>query len=228
MNRSISTPVSLKAVIASAKQQLRIASTTEHDLMLYRLADECIGQIGALDGFVKVTECFDIEDYRFELPSGFIRPIAVRLVGTQTDGVAGNVLYFDQDFLRQCDCEDTEYRNYPDISATGQISNGYWVFNTDITATQAVMTYYGRNLDEDCLMVMFEQQERAVRAYICWSFCRTFFDLYPRDIRADYQSEWTAQRRFLIGDAVQRDFRNKRTQIGSIASALISNHNFSI
>jgi hypothetical protein len=228
MKRGVLTPVSLKAVIASAKQNLRIATTTEHDLMLYRLADECISQIGTLDGFVKMTRCFDIEDYKFELPEGFIRPIAIRLVGTQTDGVAGNVLYFNQDFLRQCDCEDTQFRNYSDLQATGQISEGYWVFNTDINATQAVMSYYGRNLDEDCMMVMYEQQERAVRSYLCWNFTRIFYDLYPRDVRNEYMAEWTAQRRYLIGETVQRDFRNKREQIGSIVSAIISNHNFSI
>lgn len=228
MKRSISTPVSLKAVVASAKQELRIAATSEHDAMLYRLADECLGQIGSLDMFVKQTECFDIEDYRFELPDGFIRPVAIRLVGTQTDGVNANVLYFDQDFLRQCECEDTVFRNFPNIAATGQISNGYWVFNTNITATKAVMTYMGRNLDENCLMVMYEQQERAVRTYLCWKFSRMFYDVFPRDVRADFQAEWTAQRRYLIGDAVQRDFRNKRTQVGSIARALLINQNFAI
>lgn len=228
MRRGIATPISLKSVIASAKQQLSIDNTNEHDLFLYRLADEAIGQVGSLDTFVKQTECFEIDNYRFELPNGFVRPIAMRLEGTSTDRINSNVVYFDKDFLRECQCEIPDNDNYPNLRSTGQIVDGYWVFNTDTTATHAVMTYLGRNLDEDCIMVMYENQERAVRSYLCWNFTRRFFKMFPPNISESYRQEWMAQRRYLIGENVARDFRNKRQQIGSIASALIINQNFSI
>lgn len=228
MKRNIATPISLKSVIASAKQQIRIAQTTEHDAMLYRLADEALGQAGSLDTFVKQTECFYIEDYRFELPNGFVRPIAIRLEGGTTMDANSNVMYFNQEFIRQCQCDDPEVRNYPDLQSTGQIVNGYWLFNTDVKATKAVMTYLSRNLDEDCMMVMYEHQERAVRAYICWNFTRTYFEMYPPNISESYRQEWISQRRYLIGEAFQREYLNNRTQIGSIYRALINNQNFSI
>lgn len=228
MKRSIATPVSIKSVIASAKQQLRIANTSEHDAMLYRLADEAIGQVGSLDTFVKQTECFEIENYMFELPNGFVRPIALRLEGDNTMNTNSNVTYFNQEFLRQCQCDDPEFRSYSDLQATGEIINGYWMFNTDIKASKAVMTYLARNLDEDCMMVMYENQERAVRSYISWNFTRTYYELYPPNISESYRQEWMAQRRFLIGEAYQRDYLNNRTQVGSIYRALVNNQNFAI
>jgi len=228
MKRNIATPISLKSVIASAKQQIRIAHTSEHDAMLYRLADEALSQAGSLDTFIKQTECFDIEDYKFELPNGFVRPIAIRLEGDTTMDANSNVMYFNQEFIRQCQCEDPEVRNYPDLQSTGQIVNGYWLFNTDVKATKAVMTYLSRNIDEDCLMIMYAHQERAVRSYICWNFTRTYFELYPPNISESYRQEWMAQRRHLIGEAFQREYLNNRTQIGSIYRALINNQNFSI
>jgi hypothetical protein len=130
--------------------------------------------------------------------------------------------------LRQCQCDDPEFRNYSDLQATGEIVNGYWMFNTDIKATKAVMTYLARNLDEDCMMIMYENQERAVRAYISWNFTRTYYELYPPNISESYRQEWMAQRRFLIGEAYQRDYLNNRTQVGSIYRALVNNQNFAI
>lgn len=228
MKRNIATPISLKSVIASAKQQLRIAQTSEYDAMFYRLADECLGQVGSLDTFIKQTECFEIEDYKFELPNGFVRPIALRLEGDNTMEYNSNVTYFNQEFIRQCQCDDPEVRNYPDLQATGQIINGYWMFNTDVKATKAIMTYLSRNLDEDCMMVMYEHQERALRSYLSWNFTRMYFEMFPPNISESYRQEWMAQRRYLIGESFQREYLNTRTQVGAIYRALINNQNFSI
>jgi hypothetical protein len=102
------------------------------------------------------------------------------------------------------------------------------MFNTDVKATKAVMTYLSRNLDEDCMMIMYENQERAVRSYISWNFTRMYFEMFPPNISESYRQEWMAQRRYLIGESFQREYLNNRTQIGSIYRALINNQNFSI
>jgi hypothetical protein len=231
MNRGTAKPVSLKNVVASAKRALRITDGS-HDADLTAFADEALLHMWTADTYIKRTECIEICNMMFPLPNGFIRPIAMELVGDSKlpESLGLNrVLYFDKNYLKQCDCEVEGGNNsYPDLRQTGQIIGGNWVFNTTNSATHAVITFEGRNLDEDCLMVMYDFQIRAVRAYICYNFARTYHELFRPDVMQSYQQEWTAQRRYLVGEANVRNYRNQKTQIKSIASALVYNTNFSI
>jgi hypothetical protein len=232
MKTGTAHPISAKNVLASAKRRLRITDTT-HDDDLLSLIYEGAQHLWNRDTYIKRTECFEIENLMFRLPDGFIRPLALELVSPNPSEEVSTepntrVLYFDKNYLKQCDCEDSSTSSYSPIQKTGQIVDGYWVFNTTTTATHAIMTYEGRNLDEDCLMVIYDYQIRALRSYACYQFARTYDDMYNPQQAESYRQEWMAQRRFLNGEANLREFKNKRTQIKAITSALIYNTNFDI
>lgn len=230
MKTGTAHPISARNVLASAKRRLRITDTT-HDDDLLSLIYEGAQHLWNRDTYIKRTECIEIENLMFRLPNGFIRPLALELVSNQDSSTTepnSRVLYFDKNYLKQCDCDDSSTSNYSPIQKTGQIVDGYWVFNTTTTATHAILTYEGRNLDADCLMVIYDYQIRALRSYACANFTRTYDDIYPQAVSESYRQEWMAQRRYLNGEANLREFKNKRTQIKAITSALIYNTNFDI
>ena len=213
--------VSLEEAVSSAKQQLRIEDTSEHDVYMIRLANEAIVSMIDNTTYIKGMCNLDIIDGRAKLPCGFIRLLATRFV-TNNGNYYGNT-YVDASYLQE-NLTGFASIGYQHYSGQFQIQNGYIVFNdpqlNDIAMSVA---YMGRNIDSNGLMQMSERQERAVNAYICWKFTLSYFERFPADIRNTYEREWVKQKGFLAGLSANERFNENKAEIASIMNAWITN-----
>jgi hypothetical protein len=71
-------------VIARAKMQLRIATTTEHDDTLEVFISEALDHLDCASQLVKKQCCIDVCDHVSELPKGFVRILGLRPVCSDT------------------------------------------------------------------------------------------------------------------------------------------------
>ena len=75
------------------------------------------------------------------------------------------------------------------------------------------------------MMVMYDHQENAVLAYICWKFTMRHFLQYPRDIREAYKTEYVVQKSYIRGFEFTNQFEQQKAQIGAIYNALLLDMN---
>ncbi len=213
--------VPLEEAVSSAKQQLRVEDTSEHDTYMIRLANEAMNSMTGNSTYIKKQCDLDVIDGRAKLPCGFIRLLATRYLNSE--GFPYGYTYVDAAFLQE------NYDNYASINAQHyfgqfQIQNGYIIFNNpQLDTTQIRIAFMGRNVDEIGFMLMSERQERGVNAYICWKFTQSYWDRYPKYITDEYKREWVLQKRHMTGLDANEKFNENKAEIASIMNAWITN-----
>jgi uncharacterized protein YlzI (FlbEa/FlbD family) len=214
--------IKLSNAVSSAKEMLGIEDTSLHDVFLLKLADEAVRRISSQKMLVKSTKCFAIENNMVRLPDGFSRLLAVAVDNNRLDNRA---LYVENDFIEGLECTTDTTLQIKPIRNNIEIVGDYIVFSSDIEANNATISYRGYNLDEDCMMVMYDHQENAVLAYICWKFTMRHFLQYPRDIREAYKTEYVVQKSYIRGFEFTNQFEQQKAQIGAIYNALLLDMN---
>ncbi len=212
--------ISLEEAMSSAKQQLRIEDTSEHDNYLIRLANEAMNSMTSNTTYIKKVCTLDIIDGRAKLPCGFIRLLATRYIsGNQPYGYA----YVDTAFLQENQMTQAYVGTYH-YSRAFQINDGYIVFNNpQLEDMEMRIAFMGRDVDSSGLMVMSERQERAVNAYLCWKFTKSYWDRFPKYLSDDYRQEWILQKKHLTGLSANERFNENKEEIAGIMNAWITN-----
>lgn len=220
MNTGRFRPISLSQIVSSAKLQLRLYNTTEWDNYLEMLADEGLKHLLTNDQDI-ISSCVkEIRDGRACLPNGFKRLIAVILTDEN-----GNELALDW-------ADQTLLVNSGLYSVNGvdnrwnrisPIQGGHIVFDFPLIgdAQYCKIVYMGRNLDEYGLTVAHEMEERAIVSYIAYKFARAYPKQYTAMQIRDWKDEWQNQKRFLQGEAVQRDFQDNKDRIAALFNSFL-------
>lgn len=205
--------IPLSEAVASAKEELRL-TTTEHDSFLTRLANQALVSMSTSSTSVKSVCTLDIVDGRAELPCGFVRFVSAVFIDHD---VPVGPIYADIAFYGQCGLNE----QVQPMKDGFQIINGFLVMNNPQVPENISIkiAYFGRNVDEDGLMVMTDRQERAIIAYICYKFSRAYFERFPYEIRTDFKNEWAAQRAYITGMDTYEGFREDIKAISSIIKA---------
>lgn len=211
--------ISLSEAVASAKDLLRVANTTEHDVFLHRLANEALVHLTDQTTYIKRICDIPIVDGRAELPCGFVRLLFCR----RLDNLALNgPVYYDASAVQ----DDGIPQGLTPFINDFQIVNGFIVFvNPNVPDGDLRIAFMGRTLDENGFMVMTDRQERAVTAYICYKFCRAYWERFPQYVWNDYQTEWSTQKKCLTGLSVAERFQENKKEIASILLGFISSDN---
>ncbi len=218
--------IPLTACVASAKMQLRVEDSSD-DLWMEKLANEAARHYDSLSIFIKRQCTLDITNGKAKLPNGFYRMLGLRLNGSFN---CATLFYVDMPFLNSCDCSlATSARN---LSGSFQIQNGYIVFGTNmsftdpitgdvITATSVDCAFIGLNVDSDGMMIVREDMERGISAYICWMYGLQNPDKFNTYQIEKYEQIWKAQKTWIQSIDIQNQFMNTRRQIAQIANAWV-------
>lgn len=242
--------ISTSDIIARAKMQLGISNTTDNDIWFETLANEAARHLDCLSVTVKRTCKLDIDGTSVCLPKGFKKFVALRFVDesltpnnasiqsiTQNTsniiitpampyGFMDNAIYADLKFLTDCGTNnDGLWTDFPELF---QIQNGSIFFHGKPMSTTALISFMGLNVDENGMMLVFEDYERAIWNYICWMFCLQNFERYPANLREEYRMTWTAQKAWIKSEEVVQHFKDTKRQVSEWANALVSDKNWSI
>ena len=202
--------IPLSEVVAAAKETLRISGTTEHDAFLTRLANTALTHLTDSTTYVKRVCDVPIVDGRAELPCGFVSLLFCKRLD---DFVLNSAIYYDSSLI----LDDGIPSGLTPFVNDMQIVNGFIVFlNPSVPDGTLRVAFMGRTLDEDGFMVMSDRQERAIEAYICYKFCRAYWERFPQYVWKDYQEEWSSQKKYLTGLSAAERFQENKKEIASI------------
>jgi|1_EtaG_2_1085319.scaffolds.fasta_scaffold06477_3 hypothetical protein len=222
--------IKLQQCVAAAKEALRI-DTTDDDTWMYSLANEGLRALDCLTLFEKQETCLDIIDLKAQLPPGFWQLIGARLGCSNS---CNNAILIDLPFLKFCGVNTSNTVNVNNYYSTFDIQDGWMCFhqqpststtNGTTTTTTNIDTvhisYWGLNVDDDGIIKVRPDWERAIRNYILWQFKLESSQEYNHYVIDKHERVWVAQKRWIKGTAVQEDFRNKKRQIAEVTNAWI-------
>jgi hypothetical protein len=205
--------VPLSEAIISAKEELRLGDTTMHDKFLMRLANQAMVSMTDNATYV-VRGCeVDVIDGYGDLPCGAVRVIAARWVSGGSN--QADPVYTETAFIQ----DGTIPAGYAPVSNQFRVVDDRIVFLNPLTPDGVLFVVFsGRNVDEDGLMVMSDRQERAITAYLCYKFAKSYPERYLMGFWQDSQMEWKAQKAHLTGMSAMERFHENKQQIASIVT----------
>lgn len=215
--------IDVRQVITSAKMQLRIESA-DSDAWFENLVHMGMRHVDSLDVFVKQVRQLPIKDGVVCLPKGFRQLIAFR---TGVEGACSKGIYVDMPFIKNCGCS-INVTDMVQMEGAAEIQNDKLVFHTETTDTECTLAYMGLNVDDNGIMLIPDDYERGLTAFVCWKYTQQNFEQYPITVSETYRREWLAQKKWLRSVAVQNDFRNTRRQISEVVKALVSDKIFNV
>lgn len=226
--------VGIDQIVSSVKMTLNI-ETTDSDNYFDKLINEAVRHLDCLSIFKKCVQILSVTNNMAALPQGFFRMIALRI---GTDANCSDAIYVDVDFINTCGCS-TGVINVNSNQGVYEIQGGYIIFHPNpVTVlpdgetipseviTSCTIAYFGMNMDEDCMMKVYEYYERALTAYVCWKYTQSNFSEYPQYVQAMYMQEWIAQKKWVKSIDFQNNFRNTRLQVQEIVNAVLVNKNW--
>lgn len=230
--------ISIEEVIASAKMRLRLTDSSAPDMVLENYIIFGSRSIAALDSFILRQKKLSIEEGVASLPKDFYTLIAARMLNpvvpdgdpSATSPQCSRALYINTSYLHSngCDCSGDGVTSYSD---TFKIVGNQLHFNSYVSATELILTYMARNVDESGLPCIPEDHVRALVAYACYQYALSYrvtgLDQsgYMPDQIADYKREWIAQKAYCRGLAVKKDARHRRAELMSTMNALLTDRN---
>ncbi len=220
--------VSEEDVISRIKFDLRLTDTTEHDTHFEILLREGLGSMNCISQLQKKQCDLPVEDNKVKLEGDLVRFIAARpKTWTVSEDQEENplrcatLIYADTAFLNQCGCDCNGVTNYRGMNGF-QINKGYIHFNSDTSITSLTVAYQGMWLDENGKRAIFERFERALNAYACWKFTRSWPEKYSFNTQESYRMEWANQREKMKGMDVKTEFEENRVYIAGMMRSLIT------
>jgi hypothetical protein len=223
------TQISIEQVIASAKMQLKI-ETTDQDIWFEKIANQGAGPTGlrAISTFTKKQCQLNVVSGKAKLPKGFNQLIALRY-NANSDAAQPNsnlncapMLYVDMGFLNNCGC-NTNIPFVQNSKGVFQINGGHVIFYGGVPdGTEVSIAYFGNNVDENGLQMIYERYERALTAFICYFYTLQNANEYNQYVIESYRQEWMAQKRLVRSMDVRESFNNTKYQLMEISNALIT------
>jgi nitrite reductase/ring-hydroxylating ferredoxin subunit len=223
--------INVDQVITRTKARLRLMETTEADAYINLLIDEAARGLNAEN--TKTIQCEDVEIDcgRAKLPDNYSELYFFMLDGGCCNGCSHtdapeptppNFLY--------CSCPSIYY--YDKSAMIGDncdwygnafyIQNGYIFFPSTNTATHVKVYFYGFNV-KDGMMVVSDDQERALSAYAAFQYANEYPESYTPEQRRNWNAEWVAQKNWLNGNKILKEFKLQKPQISLIANAVLIN-----
>lgn len=193
--------ITTEYIVAGSKLKLGIRDSSEDDLYLADLVNLGVKRLRNLFTLVPAVAQLPIVDFKAKLPEGFVRfnhPIPITFTDefgkAVTQGV-GNPVFVNNAFYTNSPYEfgaDQSTR----VSGSYNIVNGYIFFSSGTTATHCKIAYLSTNVDEDGEVAIPAIAEDALTAFVCWNYCRTYFQKYSA-VANDYKLEWMNGKRHL-------------------------------
>ena len=137
------------------------------------------------------------------------------------------ILIADKRFLSDCGCEDLGV--YDDIISMATIVGNKVIFNTSYEHDAKVeISYIGFYKDNDCMLVILADYERALSAYARMKFLQAYPERkgqYTTMLLQLASREWVNQKSWVKGVAAKNSFDNNKYEISRLAKAWFSNQN---
>lgn len=224
---SLLSVIPISEVISSAKAQLGLEDTNQWDNFFQLFGREAARNLRCLGIYTKHQCKLDIVDSKSKLPCNFYRLVALRFPKNnnqlENDSTTGffNFIYVDKPFLKDCKTGDPAF--LANFSQTFQINGNYIYYNTDISTitSRSEIAYIGLNTDEQGNLIIYEDYERAIRAYMCYHFALRFKDKFTTFQTLEFKKDWIFQKAEMKGQYAVNQFYNDKDEVAAVATGLL-------
>jgi hypothetical protein len=162
----------IQDAIAAASEELQI-SYGENALWFKVLIYQAIRTFKSAEALMTFVVEEESEDHRLKLPENMVKFVCLH----ESSGVEY--------------CEDIHFC----------IQDSYIIFESFIEipdGTRYCITYKGLPVDSDGEILLKDEWERMLVAYVCWKYTRRHFDRYPAYIVQDFKREFQLQKQAFI------------------------------
>ncbi len=231
--------INSEQIVVRTKGRLRLMETSEHDSYLLKLIEE--GARGLNSSATYKIQCceVDIDCNKAKLPDSFesleyfcidgccgnCTTVPVTVPPTPVVCSCPSVFFYSKQALMNGGCDEDGscgwYGNY------FYIQNGYIYFSSTVTADTVKIWYRGFNTDSDGLMIVDEECERGLSAYAAFQFASSYPEAYAPEQRSAWNNEWVAQKRYINGKKVIREFKLSKPYISLLVNGQLVNHRYS-
>lgn len=241
--------INIGQVLVTAKEDLRITSSSENDPFLEKRINDAALHLGVLENTVIKCATLDVDCNKATLPDDYIEWICLNANGcTGGCSCSAGVININTGTANEdvntfamggfCGCPQywvASQKVLTDFCGAGLNSAWYYAnyfavqdgiisFPSNVVATQVTIYYKAWNQDTWGLMKIDSLYERALAAYACYKFLRAYPERDTGRRMNDFKQEWVDQKNFLKGDSQVRFFRQYKAQIASIINALMLDH----
>jgi len=230
--------INIDQVITRTKFRLKLTNSTLANAYLEKLIDEGARHLDKIDNYIVNCAELDIDCIEAKLPDHYDELLCFKFPGTSCVGCCETVITNPADGTTAtipsgCGCRRIFVANrqlLTNFCDTGvnacwwgntfEVQNGMLLLPTSTTATTIKVWYKGANVDDDGIMVLDEDSERALSAYAAFQFAVDNFKKYDRYQIESWKREWVAQKNWLKGSAVKKDHQLHLPAVAAIANAI--------
>lgn len=233
MNTGYNEAITIDQVISSAKADLGIMDNNSYDVVLEKWINEGVRHLGTNQLFVKRPVILTIQDNRATLPAGFRRFLGMRFKSQieliNQDGSSSGrtaclpLLYLDTSFLNQCGCDTSNQSILTPYIGSFEFIGNEILFRGNIPdGTEVELSYMGFWVNDDCMLLIRPDFERALSAYSRMKFLQAFHEVKgnftPMFLR-EAKGEWQAQKKWVKGLATAQEFQNDKYMMRQLSKA---------
>lgn len=228
---SLLSAIPISQVIASAKIMLGMENTTEWDSFFQLFGREATRNLRCLGIYTKHQCELEIVDSKSKLPCNFYRLTALRFPRNSNESTESNLnnsmgftnfIYVDKPFLEDPGL-NTDPAFLANYSQTFQINGEYIYYNTNISdlTSKSEIAYIGLNTDEQGNLIIYEDYERAIRAYMCYHFALRFKDKFSTFQVMEFKKDWIFQKAEMKGQYAVNQFYNDKDEMAAVSTGLL-------
>lgn len=232
MNLGYNESITIDQVISSAKGDLGIIDNNFYDVLLEKWINEGCRHLSTNQLFVKKPIKLTVTNNRATLPSDFRRFLGLRYMqdtqlvnpnnSTTTTTVCVPLLYVDDQFADDCGCDLGLY-NWGSFAAKFQIIGSEIIFKQNVVdGSQVELSYLGFAIDDNCMLIIRPDFERALSAYARMKFLQAYPEVkgnMSMALLGEAKREWINQKKWVKAMAVTNEFFNNKYQIIALAKA---------
>lgn len=234
-----SDTISMEQMVSSVKMDLGIMDNSQFDILFEKWINEGTRHLSANSLFVKTPLIVEVKSGEKEicLPKGFKKLLGVRWITQVTyKDSAGNettqkscmpVLIADKRFLSDCGC-DGIYDVEDSVNSMTIVGNKLILGKAAETDSKAEISYLGFYVDDECMLIVLADYERALSAYARMKFLQAYPETkgqYTAMLLNMASKEWMNQKRWVKGVAAKNSFDNNKYEISRLAKAWFTKQN---
>jgi len=233
--------ITIDQVISSARADLGLIDNSFYDVLLEKWICEGARHLSTNQLFVKKPATLTVINKKATLPSDFRRMLGLRYsVDVQLERADGAIetvtrcipmTYVDKQFAADCGCDSNTLNGWGNFLASYEIIGNEIICRQDVVdGSNLELSYLGLATDDNCLLIIRPDFERALSAYARTKFLQAYPEVkgqFTGMLLAEAKREWVNQKDWVKAQAVVNEFINNRYQIVALAKAWFVRNNYS-
>lgn len=202
MNQNLGTfdTISLKYLLSGIKIRLGIRDNTTQDMLIKDLIVEAVKRMRLPNIFVKATAYLPIDNYRAQLPKGWVRFVGENPVVLVDDSGEESLNTFFPVFVN-----DTFFKNDPSKAVqstsivTVNVVDGWLIFSSNCSLSRCEIAYLSADYTCSGDLCIKQDMETPIIAFVMWQYGLMNSDKMPQWVCINWERQYKLNKKAVKG-----------------------------